>query len=86
MYYCGVRVGEAPQIEWTQVDLKNALIRLEPEQTKTDEARMVPLPDVLVEMLQGIEPKEGTVFVGDELRRSWQKACAAAGARDVNKD
>jgi len=29
LYYCGVRVGEATQIEWSQVDLQGALIRLE---------------------------------------------------------
>jgi len=42
LYYCGGRVGEALQIEWTQVDLNARLIRLEPEQTKTDEARSAP--------------------------------------------
>ena len=85
LYCCGVRVGEALQIEWPQVDLKQALIRLEPEQTKTDEARIVPLPDVLMEMLQDIEPKRGTVFVGDELRSAWQKACTAAGLGTLTK-
>jgi integrase len=29
LYYCGVRLGEALQIEWLQVDLNAALIRLE---------------------------------------------------------
>jgi len=29
LYYCGVRLGEALEIEWRQVDLKVALIRLE---------------------------------------------------------
>jgi integrase len=38
LYYCGVRVGEAIQIEWSQVDLQGALIRLEREQTKTSAA------------------------------------------------
>jgi integrase len=41
LYYCGVRVGEATQIEWSQADLQGALIRLEGEQTKTSEARIV---------------------------------------------
>ena len=85
LYYCGVRVGEALQIEWPQVDLKQALIRLEPEQTKTDQARIVPLPDVLMEILRGIEPKQGTVFVGEELRSAWQKACASAGLGTLTK-
>ncbi len=79
LYYCGVRLGEALQITWQQVDLNAALIRLEDDQTKTGEARTVPLPDVLVAMLRGIEPKEGTVFCATNLRKEWMKACAAVG-------
>jgi integrase len=38
LYYCSVRIGEALQIKWEQVDLSRRLVRLEDEQTKTDEA------------------------------------------------
>jgi len=79
LYYCGVRLGEAKQIEWSQLDLKAALVRLEEDQTKNSEARTIPLPDVLVKMLKGIEPKDGTVFDTTNLRKAWQKACSAAG-------
>jgi integrase len=79
LYYCGGRVGEALQIEWTQVDLDARLIRLEPEQTKTDEARVLPLPSVLVNMLREIHPKVGLVFTAPNLRKEWQKACTACG-------
>jgi integrase len=79
LYYCGIRLGEAKQIEWSQVDLKAALVRLEEDQTKNSEARTIPLPDVLVKMLKGIEPKEGTVFDATNLRKAWHKACSAAG-------
>ena len=79
LYYCGVRVGEALQIEWSQVDLDARLIRLEEEQTKNAEARTVPLPSVLVMMLSEIEPKAGKVFSDLNLRTEWQKACAASG-------
>jgi len=78
LYYCGVRLGEAEQIEWSQVDLKSALIRLEEDQTKNSEARTIPLPDVLVKMLSKVEPKEGRVFDTTNLRKAWQKACVAA--------
>src|SRR4029077_10395752 len=73
LYYCGVRLGEAKQIEWSQIDLKAALVRLEEDQTKNSEARTIPLPDVLVKMLKGIEPKDGTVFDTTNLRKAWQK-------------
>src|SRR4029077_12921147 len=74
-----VRVNEARQIEWSQVDLDARLIRLEEEQTKTAEARIIPLPSVLVMTLREIKPKKGFVFSDTNLRVEWEKACAAAG-------
>ncbi len=79
LYYCGVRVGEALQIEWGQVDLDARLIRLEEDQTKNAEARTVPLPSILIMMLAEIDPKTGKVFSDTNLRTEWQKACAACG-------
>jgi integrase len=85
LYYCGVRLGEAKQIEWSQVDLGAALIRLEDEQTKTGEARTIPLPDVLVKVLRDIRKKEGTVFRTTNLAKEWHKACAAVGLGKLEK-
>jgi integrase len=79
LYWCGVRLGEALQIEWSQVDMNGALIRIEDEQAKSGEARTVPLPDVLVKMLEQVEVKTGRVFNGTNLRKSWCKACDACG-------
>jgi integrase len=79
LYFCGTRIGETLQIEWSQVDLNSRTIRLEPEQTKTDEARILPLPPVLVMMLKGVKPNTGLVFDGTNLRKEWMKACVAAG-------
>ena len=79
LYYCGVRLGEALEITWDEVDLNAATIRLEEDQTKSGEARIVPLPDVLIKMLDAAEPKTGTVFSGTNLRKEWHKACVAAG-------
>jgi integrase len=86
LYYCGVRLGEARQIEWTQVDLKRRLIRLEDDQTKNSEARVVPLPSVLVNMLEKIEPKTGLVFSDTNLRTEWSRACAAVGFGALQKE
>lgn len=85
LYYCGVRLGEAQQITWEQVDLKAALIRLEDEQTKSGEARTVPIPDVLIAMLHTIEPKEGVVFDSTNLRKQWLKACDSVGLGTLDK-
>lgn len=81
LYYCGVRVGEARQVEWPQVDVERRQIRLEDDQTKTGEARTVPLPSQLVAMLVELEPKikSGLVFDATNLRKAWQTACAACG-------
>jgi integrase len=79
LYYCGVRVNEARQIEWPQVNLDARLIRLEEEQTKTEEARVVPLPSVLVALLRDVKPKTGRVFSDLNLRTEWEKACDASG-------
>ena len=58
------------------MDLDRALITLEEEQTKTGDARVIPLPDVLIERLRE-EPKCGPVFDGTNLRTEWATACAA---------
>ncbi len=79
LYFCGVRLGEAQQVEWLQVDLKAGLIRLEEEQTKTGEQRIVPIPDVLIALLESIEPKTGRVFDSTNLRTEWARACTAVG-------
>jgi integrase len=76
LYFCGVRVGEALQIDFSQVDMEEGPIRLEEEQTKNADPRTVPLPDVLMEML---EKKTGLVFDGTNLRKDWQRACVACG-------
>jgi integrase len=85
LYWCGVRLGEALQIEWPQVNLTDRTIRLEEEQTKTDEPRVVPLPSVLVNMLSEVEPKVGRVFDGTNLRKEWQRCCAACGLGRIIK-
>jgi integrase len=55
------------------------MIRLEDDQTKNGEARIIPLPSVMVDMLKQIEPKAGQVFSATNLRKEWARACAAVG-------
>jgi|SRR5579859_1583334 len=85
LYHCGGRKGEAALIEWPQVDLARGFIRLEDDQTKSGEARIVPIPAKLVDMLDATEPKEGRVFDTTNLRKQWNKACAAAGLGSIIK-
>lgn len=79
LYWCGCRLGEARAIQWEQVNLQERLIRLEPDQTKNETARVIPLPSVVAEELSRIKSKTGTVFDDTNLRTEWAKACTAIG-------
>ena len=42
-YFTGCRKGEILALRWSQVDLDERVVRLEPGETKNDEARTIPL-------------------------------------------
>jgi len=90
LYHSGVRLGEARQIDWSQVQWSDhtddALVVLEDEQTKNGEPRIIPITDSeLLRMLRESPAKEGLVFDTTNLRRSWCKACVAAGLGTLTK-
>ncbi len=85
LYYCGARLGESLQIEWSQVDLDRRLIVLHEEQTKSSEPRVIPLPSALVGMLLDVSPKVGPVFDGTNLRTEWARACSAVGLGKIEE-
>jgi integrase len=84
LYHSGVRLGEAKQIQWSQIQWSDgsddALIVLEDEQTKNGEPRIIPVTDpALLQMLREPQKKDGPVFDTTNLRKAWRKACVAAG-------
>jgi integrase len=79
LYSCGVRVGEAKQITWSQVDLKRGEIRLGGSQTKNGQPRVLPLNSELLGMLKKQFQDDRPVFDATNLRKAWKKATKDAG-------
>ncbi len=85
-YYTGMRQGEILNLTWGQVDLTKGFIRLRPEDTKTNEGRLVPLNRELVDMLQamprGLPGVKVFTYDGksvSSIKRAFATACRKAG-------
>ncbi|MGP0075109.1 MAG: site-specific integrase [Bryobacteraceae bacterium] len=90
-YYTGCRKGEVLNLRWNQVDLSERLVRLEPGETKNDEARTVFMVPELYEILaiqreirDRYFPECPWVFAraGKQIRDfkgAWKTACKSAG-------
>lgn len=53
-YQTGMRTGEILALKWDNVDLKAGFIRIRAEDTKTNEARIVPLTNELTVLLKSL--------------------------------
>jgi integrase len=85
-YHTGMRQGEILNLTWGQADLKEGFIRLRPEDTKTNEGRLVPLNYELMEMFRamprGLPGVQVFTYKGrsvEAVRRSFETACKKAG-------
>lgn len=91
-YVTGWRISEILDLEWSQIDRKNGIARLDPGDTKNDDARTVYLDEELMEdfnrpwerrkKLGSALPhvflnKKGTKRI-DGFRKAWISACVAA--------
>jgi len=87
LYTTGIRLGEAKQILWEQVDLNEREIRLPGTQTKNKSGRVLPIGRALFPLLQQVAPADrvGEVFDATNLRKAWHKACVAAGEGTLTK-
>ena len=95
-YYTGCRKGEILALKWVQVDLAERAVRLEPGETKNDEARMIPLAPELYEVLvlqKAVRdlhfPESPWVFSRSgapirDFRAAWEGACKTAGLVDAD--
>ena len=89
-YHTGWRKGEAINLTWDKVDMKQRTIRLDPGETKNEEARNVYMNDELFREMQGVFSKRrlGCPYVfhhaGQPIRKfekAWKAACKKTGLR-----
>ncbi|HXW54907.1 MAG TPA: site-specific integrase [Candidatus Cybelea sp.] len=85
--FTGMRRSEILNLRWSNVDLANAEIHLEPRVTKNDQPRTIPLLGELPDMLRlerARNPKSEFVFLRADkriggFRKAWRSACERAG-------
>jgi integrase len=61
----GIRPEEIRRMNWRDVDLQNAKVRLRPEITKTNVGRIIPLEPNAVAWLKTVAQSSGPIFDGD---------------------
>jgi integrase len=87
-YETGCRRGEILNLKWSQVDLDNAIVRLEAGETKNGEARAIPLSGTVIQALRYLPRDSEYVFTYrgkriKSIRSGWTRACAKAGSKGV---
>jgi integrase len=95
LYFSGWRVSEMKALEWRDVDLAGKVVRLRPEISKNKDGRVLPLAGELLEIIEKAREARRLdcvrVFhnraepIGD-FRKSWKKACKAAGLKALVHD
>lgn len=88
-YHTGMRQGEILNLTWGKLDLKEGFIYLNPEDTKTQESRDIPLTGELIEFFQAM-PRglpEVKVFMRNgkpinSIREGFESACQKAEIKD----
>ncbi len=88
LIYTGCRKGEALNLKWDDVDLKNDVIAIKGTKTKYD--RYIPISEALNRVLEGIERNQDSFYVFNnngakigDFKRSFKTACKNAGLKDL---
>jgi integrase len=80
------RTTAAKDIRWPWVDLKEGIIEIPEEITKTGEAQTLALSDELINMLEKhFRQDDAPVFDTTNFRKEFQQACVAAGLGKITK-
>ena len=90
-YLTAMRQGEIINLTWGQIDLKEGFIWLRPEDTKTNEGRLIPLRQELVLMfkamprgLPGVKVFTRNGQPISSIREGFDAACRRAGIEDFH--
>jgi len=87
-YFTGWRKAEILNLEWSQVNLREGIVRLEPGETKNSEGRTLYVEPELWDLLKYLHKNRrmDSLFVFNcngkkigDFRKSWDSACAVAG-------
>ena len=88
LIYTGCRKGEALNLKWDDVDLKNDVIAIKGTKTKYD--RYMPVSKPLKELLKTIKKKDDCLYVFNrsgarlsDFKKSFHTACRNAGLKDL---
>ena len=88
LIYTGCRKGEALNLKWDDVDLKNGIIAIKGTKTKYD--RYIPISEALRGVLERIERNQDSFYVFNnngakigDFKRSFHTACRNAGLKDL---
>jgi integrase len=88
LIYTGCRKGEALNLKWDDVDLKNGVIAIKGTKTKYD--RHIPISNALKAILGDIKRNQDSLYVFErngakltDFKRSFHTACRNAGLKDL---
>jgi integrase len=80
------RTTAAKDTRWPWVDLREGIVEIPKEITKTGEAQTLPLSDELIKMLKTqFRQDDAPVFDTTNFRKQFQRACVAAGLGKITK-
>ena len=89
LIFSGCRKGEALNLKWDDVDMKNQIIAIKGTKTKYD--RYIPISKPLQAVLSGIEKNQDSLYVFNkngakltDFKRSFHTACKNAGFKDLH--
>ena len=87
-YRTGCRRGEILNLKWSNVNLRDEVVRLEPGETKNGDGRTIQLSSDLVRMFEGLPRNNDYVFTYrgkpiKSIKGGWKSACELAGLPDL---